>query len=713
MRYLSAVTLLSCTIACATTQTTEPASEAEAATEDTMNQADPYLWLEEVEGEKALNWVQDQNKSSLAHFEADPRYNQYLESAVDLLNAKDRIPYGAVRGGVIYNFWQDETNVRGLWRKTTPESYRTDDPQWETILDFDKLAADENENWVYKGSVCLAPDFTRCMLRLSRGGKDASVYREFDIATKSFVAGGFELPEAKSSVDWVDENTLSVATDWGENTLTTSGYPRITKLWKRGTPLKSAETLLEGKTEDMGVWPMNLHTPDVNLVGVVKYMSFYTHEYYLRKADGSLFKLPIQNSASLNEFYKGRFLISLREKWEHQGQTYAQGTLLAIDANSVIETGKIDKVEVLVTPDQRTSIEGVSASKSGLFVTLLQNVRSKVLKMDVSPEGTWSSKEVNLPNTGSIYVGSANAFDDLIFFSYEDHITPDTLYEFIPGQADLKPIKSLPARFDASNLVVEQFEAKSADGELVPYFLIRAKDTVFNGETPTILYGYGGFEISLTPSYSSTRGKLWLERGGAYAIANIRGGGEFGPRWHRAALKENRQRAYDDFFAVAQDLIDRKVTQPKNLGIMGGSNGGLLVGVGLTQRPDLFNAVVCQVPLLDMIRYTKLLAGASWAAEYGDPEDPEMRKVIEKYSPYQNVKKDTEYPKAFIMTSTKDDRVHPGHARKMVARLMEYGHPVYYYENTEGGHAAAANLKQRARRYALEYVYLSQELGLK
>ena len=705
---VSALVMAGCTMHATTTepQTTSESSVQHPPTDD------PYLWLEEVEGKQALNWVAERNKESLGIFEGDARYADFLGAAETILNATDRIPYGTARAGMVYNFWQDEKNVRGLWRRATLASYRTDKVEWETILNFDALAKAEDENWVYKGVDCLAPDFNHCMLSLSRGGKDASVYREFDIATKQFVKGGFELPEAKSSVTWIGKDMLMVSTDWGEGSLTESGYPRIAKIWKRGTPLSTAQTLLEGESKDNGVWPMVMHLPGKTIQMVIRSLTFFTAEYYLVGADGKLTKLPIQESAEVRGYYAGRVLISLREEWKHEDKTYPQASLLSFSAKAFETTGKIEKIETIFVPDLRTSIEGVRGSKTGLYVTLLKNVKGMVLRFSVNEKGEWTSIPIDLPKTGSISISSANPYDETVLFNYEDHITPDRLFEYTPKNNTLSVLKRLPARFDSAGLAVGQFEVKSPDGEIVPYFLIRKKDTALNGQTPTILYGYGGFEISLTPRYSAISGKLWLERGGAYAIANIRGGGEFGPRWHKAALKTNRQRAYDDFLAVASDLIERKVTSATHLGIMGASNGGLLVGAAFTQRPDLFGAVVCQVPLLDMYRYTKLLAGASWAAEYGDPENPEMWKAISKYSPYQNVFKDRTYPAPFFLTSTKDDRVHPAHARKMVAKMKEQGHKVFYYENTEGGHAAAANQRQRARRYALEYVYLSHQLGL-
>ena len=586
-------------------------------------------------------------------------------------------------------------------------------PEWETVLDIDALAKAEDENWVYKGTAWLAPDYERCLIKLSRGGTDASVHREFDTVAKRFVEGGFSLPEAKSGVAWMDRDTLLVGTDWGEGSLTESGYPRVAKRWKRGTPLAEATTIFEGRHEDIGIWPRVMDSGEKTIALVDQSLTFFTGAYHVIGPDDKLTSLPLQESADLAGFYAGRLLFTLREAWEVDGQTHAQGALLAINAAVFQATGKLPSIETIYTPDERTSIEGVTVSRSGLYVTLLLNVKGRILRFSVNPQsGQWSSKLVPLPENGTVSISAAGPHSDRIFINYEDHVTPDRLSEFDAGTNKLSTLKSLAARFDAGDLEVHQHMAKSADGTAVPYFVIHRKGLKPDGSTPTILYGYGGFEISLKPSYSATIGKLWLERGGAYAVANIRGGGEFGPRWHKAALKTERQRAYDDFIAVSEDLAKRGITSPKHLGISGGSNGGLLVGAIFTQRPDLLNAVVCRVPLLDMIRYTKLLAGASWAAEYGDPEDPKMREAILRYSPYQNVFPDKKYPKVFIETSTKDDRVHPGHARKMVARMREQGHEVLYYENTEGGHAAGANLKQHARRYALEYVYFSRQLGL-
>ena len=521
------------------------------------------------------------------------------------------------------------------------------------------------------------------------------------------------MPQAKSGVAWLDRDTLLVGTDWGEGALTESGYPRIVKRWKRGTPLARAERVFEGRQEDIGIWPRVMDSGEETLPMIDQSLTFYTGAYHLIGDDGKLRRLPLQDSADLAGFYAGRILFTLREAWDVQGRTFPQGALLAISVSAFQASEKLPRVEAVYMPDDRTSISGIAVSRSGLYVALLQNVKGRILRFRADHDtGRWSSAPLPLPANGTVSVSAANPYSSTVLVNYEDHITPDRLSEYDAGANALTLLKSLPPRFRSDELQVRQHMVKSADGEAVPYFVIHRKGLKLDGSTPTILYGYGGFEISLKPSYSATIGKLWLERGGAYAVANIRGGGEFGPRWHKAALKTNRQRAYDDFIAVGEDLARRGITSPRRLGISGGSNGGLLVGAIFTQRPDLLNAVVCRVPLLDMLRYTKLLAGASWAAEYGDPGDPKMREAILKYSPYQNVFPDRKYPRVFIETSTKDDRVHPGHARKMVARMREQGHPVLYFENTEGGHAAGANLKQHARRYALEYVYFSRQLGL-
>ncbi len=679
-----------------------------------------YQWLENIEGAEALSWVRTENKKTLDVFEKDPRYDGFLAATDAMLNATDRIAYGQYRGGYVYNFWQDESNVRGLLRRTSLASYQTEKPQWETILDVDELAKHENENWVYKGSVCLEPNYSKCLLRLSRGGTDASVYREFDMDAKAFVSDGFTVPQAKAGVSWVNENELLIGTDWGEGSLTKSGYPRQTRLWKRGQPIEKATLIYEGELADVGVWPGSF---DLQMDGeqahasadvIIRAKTFYTTEVYWVH-EGKAVKLPLPDTVEPKNMFKGHLLVSLRKPWTVESRTYPSGALVGLPFEALTR-GDATGAVMVWEPSERSSLEQVAVTRNTLYLSVLEDVKSKIYQLRQGNAGTGleglKRQEIALPGTGTARIASAYSSESVAFLNFESFTTPDQLMSIKDNENIPTLIDALPPRFDADGTAVQQFMATSTDGEKIPYFLVTPKGYTANGNTPTLLYGYGGFEISLTPSYRATYGKLWLERGGAYVIANIRGGGEFGPRWHQAALKENRQRAYDDFAAVATDLINRKVTRPERLGIAGGSNGGLLVGVTFTQRPELFNAVVCQVPLLDMLRYTKLLAGASWAGEYGDPEDPKMRSVIQAYSPFHNLSKTKQYPRVFFVTSTKDDRVHPGHARKMAAKMQGMGHPIYYFENIEGGHSASANLKQTAKRISYEFVYLSRQLGL-
>ncbi|MBI4565243.1 MAG: S9 family peptidase [Planctomycetes bacterium] len=656
---------------------------------------DMYLWLEEIESEKALEWVRAHNEKSLELLTADPQYAEIEAQARAILLAKDRIPAPDLRGGWVVNFWQDADHPRGLWRRARPAEYEKPEPAWETMLDLDALARDEGENWVWKGATTLPPDHDRAMLFLSRGGKDATVVREFDVPSRSFVAGGFALPEAKSRVSWLDRDTLFVGTDFGPGTLTKSGYPRQVRLWKRGTPHLDAPLVFEGAEEDVSVSAFTSFRPEGSFTFVARAKTFFEADMFLRAEDGQLRKLPFPDDASFEGIFQGHLLATLRSEW----RGFPAGALVSVPVD------RPDAAEAVYRPDERSSVTRVSTARQHLVLNVLSNVQGRVVK--VRRTQGWELEPVALPDGGSAGVVSADPFDDRVYVGYESFLVPYTLYAI--GR-DVRPVRRLPERFDARRLAVDQFEAQSPDGTRVPYFVIRRDDLAFDGSNPTLLYGYGGFEISMTPAYMAVAGKAWLEKGGVFALANIRGGGEFGPKWHRAALKENRQRAYDDFISVAEDLVRRRVTSPRRLGIMGGSNGGLLVGAAFTQRPYLFHAVVCQVPLLDMLRYHKLLAGHSWMAEYGDPEDPEMAEVIRRYSPYQNVRPRTEYPHVFFVTSTKDDRVHPGHARKMAAKMEAQGHDILYYENIEGGHSAAANLEQRVKRTALEYTYLFRQL---
>ncbi len=680
--------------------------------------ADPYLWLEEVEGDDALSWVRAQNERSLAALQADPRYAGLEAAAIAIATSKERIPYGRVRGGLVYNFWQDETNVRGVWRRAALESYATDAPDWETILDIDALAEAEGANWVYKGADCRRPTLDeplRCLVSLSDGGKDAVVQREFDIESKSFVDGGFATPEAKQGAAWADSDTLLIATDWGGDgsTLTESGYPSVVKRWTRGTPLDEAEHLISGDKTDVGVWPFTLETDDGRtLQGAVEADTFFTSTYWHFPSDGGdTVQLPIPPKSNPEGVYKGRLLVALQQDWTPEGQdaAFKSGDLVSFDLDAFLETKTLQEVDLVFRPGARQALNGVALARGAALLSVNDNVVGRLLKLELGGEG-WSTEPVDLPGAGQVGIAFADQKEEAVFLNYEGFLTPDSLLKYDAATGEVSPLKSLPAKFDADGLTVQQFEAASKDGTNIPYFVVHREDITLNGATPTLLNAYGGFQISRPPFYSGTFGKLWLERGGAFVLANIRGGGEFGPAWHQAGLKTNRQRIYDDFIAVGEDLVAKGITSPSRLGIMGGSNGGLLMGVALNQRPDLWNAVVVQVPLLDMLRYHLLLAGASWVDEYGSPDVAEERAFLETISPYHNFDPAKDYPTPLFVTSTKDDRVHPGHARKMAKLFEAAGKPFLYYENIDGGHSAAANQIESAKRAALEFTYLAQRL---
>ena len=678
---------------------------------------DPYLWLEDVEGDAALTWVRAQNERSLAELQADPNYAAFEAAATEALTSSERIPYGSIRDGMVYNFWQDDTHVRGLWRRTPLESYASDAPEWETILDFDKLAEEEDRNWVFKGADCFRPKGSdlpyKCMVSLSNGGKDAVIRREFDLSTKQFVEDGFVTPEAKQGGAWAGPDTLLIATDWGDGTLTNSGYPFIVKRWQRGTPLEMAEELIRGDVDDVGVWPMSLELEDGRVLqGAVQADTFFTSRYWwFPEEGGDPVQIPVPAKASLNGVYKGQLLVSLQEDWAPEGQegAFKSGDLVSFELDEFLQTKALPPVSLVFHPSETQALEGVSVAKGAVMLGVSDTAVGKVMRAELSEAG-WTRAMVDMPGTGQANIAFASDEEDTVFLNYEDFLTPDSLLSYSVASGEVTTLKSLPPKFDATGLKVTQHFAVSKDGTRVPYFLVSKEDVPMDGTTPTLLYGYGGFQVSMNPSYSPVTGRLWLEKGGAYVLANIRGGGEFGPGWHQAGLKLNRQRVYDDFISVGEHLVARGVTSPEHLGIMGGSNGGLLMGVMLNQRPDLWNAVVVQVPLLDMMRYHLLLAGASWVDEYGSPDVPEERAFLETISPYQNFDASKPYPVPFFVTSTKDDRVHPGHARKMAAKFEAAGLPFYYYENIDGGHSAAANQTERAKRSALEFTYLTRRL---
>ena len=696
-------------------------SVAPAAATDPSD--DPYLWLEEVHGEPALEWVRARNAESEKRLRARPDYASTHALLLGALNSKDRIPAITRRGDFFYNLWRDDTHKRGLWRRTTLAEYRRAQPAWETVLDLDALALAEGENWVWAGAQSLAPAHTRCLVMLSRGGADATVVREFDTATQRFVHSGFALPEAKSEVRWIDADTVYVATDFGPGSLTTSGYPRVIKRWQRGTPLGAAVTVFEGEATDVSVGVAVYRTPGFERTVFSRSLDFYNQRSFLLQAGGLVrFDVPSDASASFWNHAGGHadtLLLELRSSLVGADRTYPRGSLLAADAAAYLRGER--RFDVLFEPTATRSLAGFTTTRSHVIVNVLDNVASRLEEWHRTAGG-FERRAVAAPFPGTLGAGgladpmlAVDTLAEHYLLSYADFVTPESKWLARTGTDEREPLKALPAMFDATGITVQQLFATSADGTRVPYFVVwprgRNEATPADASTPVVLYGYGGFEIALNPWYSTAYGGAWVARGGAFVVANIRGGGEFGPAWHQAATRENKQRSYDDFIAVAEDLIRRRITSPKHLGIEGGSNGGLLVGATFVQRPELFNAVLCSVPLLDMRRYHRLLAGASWMAEYGNPDVAADWAFISRYSPYQNVKAGVAYPTVLFTTSTRDDRVHPGHARKMAARLMEYGSPVLYYENIEGGHGGAADNDQAAHLQALEIGFMWQQLG--
>lgn len=677
--------------------------------------SDPYLWLEEVDGERALTWVRERNRLARAELEAEPDFEVLRDSVRAILDSRQQIPDVVRRGAHLYNLWRDADQPRGLWRRTTLESYRRSEPEWEILIDLDALAAKEGENWVWAGASCLGPAYRRCLVELSRGGADAAVVREFDLAERRFVDGGFALPQAKSSLAWIDADTVYVGTDFGPGSLTDSGYPRVIKRWSRGQPLAEAVTVFEGQSSDVSAWVSVDRTPGHERTLFGRQLDFYRQLAFL--LDGERLRPLAKPDDATLSFWRDQALLELRSDLVDGERRWPLGSLLVAEAADV--TAGTARWQPLFTPTATRSLAGVDTSRRQVLLEILDNVASRVEAWTRDDDGRWQGRELATPFPGSSSVTALHdpllADDPLAeawLLRYADFLTPDRLLLGNTGHDELELLKSRPSFFDSQGMRVEQHLARSADGTQVPYFVVWPRDAQLGDRArPTLLYGYGGFEVALQPSYSGTVGRAWLERGGVHVVANIRGGGEFGPGWHQAAVGAHRQRAFDDFAAVAEDLIRRGVTEPARLGIMGGSNGGLLVGAVMLQRPELFGAVVCQVPLLDMQRYHRLLAGASWMAEYGDPDDPAERAWLDAYSPYQRVRAGTRLAPVLFTTSTRDDRVHPGHARKMAARMMEQGHRVLYYENIEGGHGGAADNAQRAQLLALEYSFLWRELG--
>ncbi|WP_374550107.1 prolyl oligopeptidase family serine peptidase [Sphingobium yanoikuyae] len=670
---------------------------------------DPFVWLEDWTGPRAMQWVEAENKATVATLQGDPRYAGYFKDALAIASAKDRIAMPMLIHGRIYNFWRDADHPQGVWRYTSEADYASASPNWTTVLDLDALSRAEGKKWVWKGATILDPEERIALLALSDGGEDAVRLREFDLVDGGFVPGGFDIPNAKQDAAWLDKDSLLLSRDWGADSLTKSGYPFIIKTLKRGQTLDQAQELFRGAASDQLMsMPILLSDGQGNRAAFLfRGVTFFGNETWLLTAQGTK-RLALPARSQLQGMVDRQVLIQTSEEWTSGGVTVPAGALASV-ALKALQDGGVLTPEILFAPTPRQSIDGVVATQKRVVLSLNDNVRGRVRVYARGATG-WTAQPVDLPDNATISTVAASDKSDQIYLSVAGFLAPTTLWAM--DAADPKPVqvKAMPARFDAAGLVVEQFEAVSTDGTKIPYFIVHKKGMTPDGSTPTIMTAYGGFEVPMTPSYAAITGKLWLERGNSFVLANIRGGGEFGPAWHEAGLKTKRQIIYDDFAAVAQDIFARKLSSPRKFGIYGGSNGGLLMGVEFNQHPDLWNGVVIQVPLLDMIRYEQIAAGASWVDEYGSVSVPEEKAFLEKISPYANIRKDVAYPTPYIWTTTKDDRVGPQHARKFAARLKDYGLPYLFYEDTAGGHSGDADIEQGARLQAMQMVYFSQRL---
>lgn len=682
------------------------------AAQTSSDTEDKYRWLEDVWGQRSLAWVKAENERSAKVIEQDPHYAGLEASALEVLESKDRLPTPDFHAGEIYNAWQDADHVRGILRRTSLTDYLFAQPHWQTVLDYDALGKQDKQSWVGRGLDCLYPGNEVCLVGLSAGGEDAVTLREFDLRTSKFVTGGFVLSHSKQTTAWIDNDTLLVARDWGHGTLTKSGYPYVLKLWKRGEPLEKGREIFRGHETDMSVDPAVLDDGNGNHVAIlIRTVTFFEKEMSILTPSGSKhIQLPLK--ADINGLVNGQIIVTLNQDWKPEGQSLAfqQGSIVALDLAEVKADPGHLKPALIFAPTAREFAQSVSITKNRLLLTTLENVQARAYVYVRTDGGAWTHSKLPVADARTVFIETTNQTDNQFFLSLTGFLTPSSLWRGDAETKSLEQAKTLPAQFDSAGDIVEQLEAISKDGTRVPYFVVRPKNMRYDGSNPALLTAYGGFQYPITPTYSAMLGKLWLERGGVYVLANIRGGGEFGPAWHEAGLKTHRQRIYDDFAAVGQDLVTRHITSPRRLGIEGGSNGGLLMGVEMTQHPEMWNAVVIQVPLLDMLRYEQIAAGSSWVGEYGSVSVPEERAFLASISPYNELKRNVNYPEPFIFTTTKDDRVGPVHARKFAAKMNEYGKPFLYEEITEGGHGTGADLKQEAKSVAFEFTYLTRKL---
>lgn len=677
-------------------------------------ESDPFLWLEELESDRSLAFVREQNRRTVSLFAKDDHFHTLMNEFLAILGSANKFPYVSIVKDQVVNFWKSPVHPRGIFRRASLSEFVSSSgiPTWETLIDIDALSADENEIWIWRGVAALLPAHDRCLVSLSRGGKDAVVLREFDLKTKSFVTENpFNLPEGKHRVAWWDADTMLLCADFGGQSLTDSGYPRTIRLWKRGQCPTKSVILLEGADTDVSMSVMVSRHNETNCGLLVHNRSFFEGRHFYINSKLEVTPVALPPDAEVRDIFSGNLIVLLRSDWSTPcNKMFKAGSLVEVSSNEKME------ISLLYSPQPQASLEEIYVTQDAIVLNVLENVKSQIItlsKAKCAVNSSWQQTARPLPEPGSAVILNTSEQSNMLFLSFKSFLRPDSLFclDVSNPHGSFSTVSRCSADFDTAPLVCEQHFVASKDGTLIPYFIVRRKDVVFDGKNPTLLHGYGGFEVSLTPSYCPMTGKGWLEKGGVFVLANIRGGGEFGPAWHQAALREKRQNAFDDFIAVAEDLIENKVTSPRHLGIMGGSNGGLLVGAVMVQRPDLFNAVVCQVPLLDMLRYHTLFAGPSWMAEYGNPDEPgPAADALRRYSPYQNLKPGLQYPALFVRTSTKDDRVHPGHARKMVAKLHELGQEALYYENIEGGHRGTASVQEDVAIRALEFAFLSRKL---
>jgi len=675
------------------------------------SQSDPYLWLEDIDSARSMKWVHRQNDITKNRLSKLPGYAGLYNDALKILTSSSRIPQVEQHGAYFYNLWQDQEHPRGLYRRTTLAELGKPETQWELLLDIDALSKTEGKLWAFGGANFFAGNNQRCLISLAPGGGDAAQIREFDVESKQFVENGFTVPTAKSQVSWRDADTLYVATDFGADTLSKSGYPRLVKVWKRGTDLATAPTLYEADENSMSAAVNVVRMSDSKQIDVLTDNLTYWTSKVSVIIDGRLQPIAIPATAMIRGGYHGKLVVWLKADWQVGERRYPAGAIVLVDPSAANE-----QPDLVVAPDAHSIVSDVVATPKGMLISTLDDVRGRLARYTLGVKG-WEHATVAFPDNGSLSIESVNDDTGAAIVQFQTFLTPPSLYFVAADGPAITLLKQQEPGFDGSNFAVTQHWASSLDGTAIPYFVVAAKNIKMDGKNPVWMFSYGGFEASLTPSYSGSYedlhgayGKLWLERGGVFVLANIRGGGEFGPAWHTSALKENHVKAFEDFEAVAADLSKTGLSAPAHIGIEGRSNGGLLVSATMLRHPELYGAVVCGNPLIDMQRYSKLLAGASWIGEYGDPDVPQEWAYISKYSPYQNLKPGMKLPPVMFYSTTRDDRVHPAHARKMAAKMEAMHYQVEYFENVEGGHHGPVVTEQLATRIARTYAFLWQHL---